>query len=81
MARFRFYLLALIASLAIPFLAGCQDGGVVRLADRAVIPFDRMTAEASKSRVVIVGETHDAKAHHDLHATVYCLLGHQDFIA
>ena len=70
MARFRFYLLALIASLAIPFLAGCQDGGVVRLADRAVIPFDRMTAEASKSRVVIVGETHDAKAHHDLQLRV-----------
>jgi uncharacterized iron-regulated protein len=70
MARFRIYVLALMIAHAIPFLAGCQDGGVVRLTDRAVIPFDRMTAEASKSRVVIVGETHDAKAHHDLQLRV-----------
>ncbi|OPY92627.1 MAG: hypothetical protein A4E73_00937 [Syntrophaceae bacterium PtaU1.Bin231] len=59
--------------LSVPFaaamlviLAGCQDGGVVRLADRASIPFDRMVAEASKSRIILVGETHDNRAHHDL---------------
>ncbi len=55
-----------IIAAAMPLLAGCQDGGVVRLKDRATIPFDRMVGEASKSRVIIVGETHDNQAHHDL---------------
>ena len=55
-----------IIAAAMPLLAGCQDGDVVRLKDRAAIPFDRMVAEASKSRVIIVGETHDSQAHHDL---------------
>jgi len=48
------------------FIGGCQDGDVVRLKDRATIPFDRMVGEASKSRVVVIGETHDNQAHHDL---------------
>ena len=39
---------------------------VVRLKDRATIPFDRMVGEASKSRVIVIGETHDNQAHHDL---------------
>jgi len=47
-------------------LAGCQDSGVMRLLDRAGIPFDRMVAEAAKNRVIVVGETHDSRAHHDL---------------
>ena len=55
-----------IIAAAIPLLAGCQDGDVVRLKDRATIPFDRMVGEASKSRVIVVGETHDNQAHHDL---------------
>ena len=55
-----------IIAAAIPLLAGCQDGDVVRLKDRTTIPFDRMVGEASKSRVIIVGETHDNQAHHDL---------------
>jgi len=55
-----------IIAAAMPLLAGCQDGEVVRLKDRAAIPFDRMVAEASKSRVIIVGETHESQAHHDL---------------
>lgn len=46
--------------------AGCRDGDVVRLSDRAVISFDRMVAEAAKSRVIVIGETHDNRAHHDL---------------
>jgi len=50
-----------IIAAAMPLLAGCQDGEVVRLKDRAAIPFDRMVAEASKSRVIIVGETHDPR--------------------
>lgn len=58
--------LSVIVAAAIPFLAGCQDGDVVRLKDRATIPFDRMVGEASKSRVVVIGETHDNKSHHDL---------------
>jgi uncharacterized iron-regulated protein len=61
----RIVLLWIIAA-AMPLLAGCQDGGVVRLKDRATIPFDRMVGEASKSRVIVIGETHDNKAHHDL---------------
>jgi uncharacterized iron-regulated protein len=55
-----------IIAAAIPFLAGCQDGGVVRLKDHATIPFDRMVGEVSKSRVIVIGETHDNQAHHDL---------------
>ena len=55
-----------IIAAAIPLLAGCQDGDVVRLKDRTALPFDRMVGEASKSRVIIVGETHDNQAHHDL---------------
>jgi uncharacterized iron-regulated protein len=57
--------LLLIAS-ALPLWAGCQDGGVVRLKDQATIPFDQMIAEASRSRVIVIGETHDNQAHHDL---------------
>ncbi len=55
-----------IIATAMPLLAGCQDGDVVRLKDRAAIPFDRMVGEVSKSRVIIVGETHESRAHHDL---------------
>jgi uncharacterized iron-regulated protein len=55
-----------IIAAAMPLLAGCQDGDVVRLKDHVAIPFDRMVAEASKSRVIIVGETHESQAHHDL---------------
>ena len=55
-----------IIAAAMPLLAGCQDGDVVRLKDRAAIPFDRMVAEASKSRVIVIGETHDNQSHHDL---------------
>ena len=55
-----------IIAAAIPLLAGCQDGGVVRLKDHATIPFDRMIGEVSKSRVIVIGETHDNKSHHDL---------------
>lgn len=62
---FRIVLLWIMAA-ATPLLAGCQDGGVVRLKDRAAIPFDRMVGEVSKSRVVVIGETHDNQAHHDL---------------
>ncbi len=55
-----------IMAAAMPLLAGCQDGDVVRLKDRATIPFDRMVGEVSKSRVVVIGETHDNQSHHDL---------------
>ncbi len=55
-----------IIAAAMPLLAGCQDGDVVRLNDRAAIPFDRMVGEASKSRVIVIGETHDSQSHHDL---------------
>jgi uncharacterized iron-regulated protein len=55
-----------IIAAAMPLLAGCQDGDVVRLKDHAAIPFDRMVAEASKSRVIVIGETHDNQSHHDL---------------
>ena len=58
--------LSVIVAAAISLLAGCQDGGVVRLKDHATIPFDRMIGEVSKSRVVVIGETHDNQAHHDL---------------
>ena len=55
-----------IMAAAMTFLAGCQDGDVLRLRDRATIPFDRMVGEAAKSRVVVIGESHDNQAHHDL---------------
>ena len=55
-----------IIAAAMPLLAGCQDGDVVRLKDRATIPFDRMVGEVSKSRVILIGETHESRAHHDL---------------
>ena len=58
--------LSVIVAAAISLLAGCQDGDVVRLKDRATIPFDRMVGEVSKSRVVVIGETHDNQSHHDL---------------
>jgi uncharacterized iron-regulated protein len=38
----------------------------VRLKDQATIPFDQMIAEASRSRVIVIGETHDNQAHHGL---------------
>ncbi len=47
-------------------VTACGDGGVTRLQDRTAIPFDGMIAEVGKSRVIIIGETHENKAHHDL---------------
>jgi uncharacterized iron-regulated protein len=38
----------------------------VRLKDQATIPFDQMIAEASRSRLIVIGETHDNQAHHGL---------------
>ena len=58
--------LSVIVAAAIPLLAGCQDGDVVRLKDRVTIPFDRMVGEVSKSRVIVIGESHESQAHHDL---------------
>ena len=58
--------LSVIVATAISLLAGCQDGDVVRLKDRVTIPFDRMVGEVSKSRVIVIGETHESQAHHDL---------------
>ena len=55
-----------IIAAAMHLLAGCQDGNVVRLKDRATIPFDRMVGEVSKSRVILIGETHESRANHDL---------------
>ena len=66
MIRVRSLFLCLLIFIAMPFLASCQDGDVVRLKDRATIPFDRMVGEVSKSRVVVIGETHDNQSHHDL---------------
>ncbi|MGE5845023.1 MAG: ChaN family lipoprotein [Syntrophaceae bacterium] len=66
MNLFRRIILLWVMAAATPLLAGCQDGDVVRLKDRATIPFDRMVGEVSKSRVVVLGETHDNQAHHDL---------------
>jgi len=54
------------ATATVLILAGCQDSGHIRLSDRVGISFDRMVAEAAKSRVIVVGETHDSRAHHDL---------------
>jgi uncharacterized iron-regulated protein len=56
----------LLMAFVMPLWAGCQDGGVVRLKDQATIPFDQMIGEVSKSRVIVVGETHDNQADHDL---------------
>jgi uncharacterized iron-regulated protein len=60
------WIILLWMAAAMTVLAGCQDGDVVRLKDQAAIPFDRMVGEVSKSRVVVIGETHDNQAHHDL---------------
>jgi uncharacterized iron-regulated protein len=58
--------LLLIFVAAMPGFLGCQDGGVVRLKDQATISFDQMIGEASRSRVIVIGETHDNQAHHGL---------------
>jgi uncharacterized iron-regulated protein len=58
--------LCMLVAVAIPLLAGCQDGDVVRLMDRAAIPFDRMVGEVSKSQVILIGETHENRDHHEL---------------
>jgi uncharacterized iron-regulated protein len=58
--------LLLIFVAAMPGFLGCQDGSVVRLKDQATISFDQMIGEASRSRVIVIGETHDNQAHHDL---------------
>jgi uncharacterized iron-regulated protein len=51
---------------AIALVAGCQDGGVLRLQDQKTIAFDQMVGEISKSRIIIIGEMHDNQAHHEL---------------
>ncbi|MBP8697394.1 MAG: ChaN family lipoprotein, partial [Syntrophobacterales bacterium] len=55
-----------VAAAVLIFMAGCQDGGAMRLSDRYPISLDRMIAEAAKSRVIVAGETHDNRDHHDL---------------
>ncbi|OPY91302.1 MAG: hypothetical protein A4E73_02106 [Syntrophaceae bacterium PtaU1.Bin231] len=55
-----------VAAAVLIFMAGCQDGGAMRLSDRSPISLDRMIAEAAKSRVIVAGETHDNRDHHDL---------------
>ncbi len=57
--------LFLILCTATVASAGCQDNQVLRLRDQAAISFDSMVAEASKSRIIIIGETHDNQVHHD----------------
>lgn len=47
-------------------MAACGEEGVIRLQDRATISFDRMVGEVSKSQVIVIGETHDNEAHHNL---------------
>ncbi|HTZ41475.1 MAG TPA: ChaN family lipoprotein [Syntrophales bacterium] len=59
------FVLFLILCTAMVASAGCQDNQVLRLQDQTVISFDSMVAEASKSRVIVIGETHDNRAHHD----------------
>jgi uncharacterized iron-regulated protein len=66
MRSVRCVILFWIAITVVSFMAGCQDGGIVRLKDQATIPFDQMVGEVSKSRVIVVGETHDSQADHDL---------------
>jgi uncharacterized iron-regulated protein len=66
MIRVRSLFLCLLIVAAMPFLASCQNGDVVRLKDRSMISFDRMVGEVSKSRVVVLGETHDSQSDHDL---------------
>jgi uncharacterized iron-regulated protein len=66
MIRVRSLFLCLLIVAAMPFIASCQDGDVVRLKDRATISFDRMVGEVSKSRVIVIGETHDSQSDHDL---------------
>lgn len=58
--------LYMMMAAAFALLAGCQDGGVLRLQDQTTIAFDQMVGEASRSRVIVVGEIHDNQAHHDL---------------
>jgi uncharacterized iron-regulated protein len=70
MKRFHRIALFLFIITAMPVWGGCQDGGVVRLKDQTQIPFDRMVAEVSKSRVTVIGETHDSQADHDLQLKV-----------
>jgi uncharacterized iron-regulated protein len=66
MSSVRCIILFWIAIAAVSFMAGCQDGSVKGLKDQATIPFDRMAGEVSKSRVIVIGETHDNQADHDL---------------
>ena len=60
------FVLYVMMAAAIALVTGCQDGGVLRLQDQTTIAFDQMVGEASKSRVIIIGETHDNRAHHDV---------------
>jgi len=55
-----------VAAAVLIFMAGCQDGGAMQRSDRSPISLDRMIAEAAKSRVIVAGETHDNRDHHDL---------------
>jgi uncharacterized iron-regulated protein len=70
MGKIHRIVLVMLVMTAMPVWVSCQDGDIVRLKDHSAIPFDRMVGEVSKSRVIVIGETHDNQADHDLQLKV-----------
>ena len=61
-------LVMLVAALLVADV--CAGQQITRMSDRREITFDRMVQEIAPARVVMVGETHDVKTHHDLELEV-----------
>ncbi len=55
---------AILTVLVMLFLQGCAGRQIVRISDGEPVDMPRMLEELKDARVVFVGETHDAEAHH-----------------
>jgi uncharacterized iron-regulated protein len=63
--RFAASLLILLFSVS-SVSAFSSDDDVFRVRDRKMVPFDKMLEELEEADIILIGETHHKKEHHDL---------------
>lgn len=51
-------------------LNASSESTIIRLSDRQLIAFSQMMADVEKAKIVLIGESHDNKRHHDIQLEV-----------
>jgi uncharacterized iron-regulated protein len=70
---YRSLAICLIIAAALPVNI-CAARQIIRMSDRKPVEFDRMMEEIKDSKVILVGEMHNEKKHHDLQLDVIKVL-------